>query len=64
MSNIPRDQAASDETNLNPGDQAKPGTSGTGENICPECKGTGRIDVTPCPNCGGLGKIIEGVGGA
>jgi hypothetical protein len=63
MSNIPRDQAASDDTKLNPGDQAKPGTPGTGENICPECKGSGRIGMASCPNCGGTGKIIEGVGG-
>lgn len=64
MSNTPRDPAASDQSNQNPGDQAKPGTPGSGENICPECKGTGRIGITSCPNCGGTGKIIEGVGGA
>ena len=27
---------------INPGDQALPGTTGTGENICPECTSTGR----------------------
>ncbi|WP_243368782.1 hypothetical protein [Microvirga solisilvae] len=64
MSNTPRDQAASGDTKLNPGDEAKPGTPGAGENICPECKGSGRIGVTPCANCGGTGKIIEGIGGA
>jgi RecJ-like exonuclease len=47
-----------------PGDQAVPGTPGTGENICPDCKGTGRLDGAPCPTCGGSGKIIEGIGGA
>ncbi|TLX53267.1 hypothetical protein DN824_16685 [Stutzerimonas nosocomialis] len=51
-------------TPLNPGDQAEPGTSGTGENICPRCAGTGRVADRDCANCGGTGKIIEGIGGA
>lgn len=63
MTNTPKDQAAVDQPKLNPGDQAQPGTPGTGENICAECKGTGRIGVVACPNCGGTGKIIEGIGG-
>ncbi len=46
---------------LNPGDEAAPGTPGTGENVCPECRGTGRLNGAPCPNCGGSGKIIEGI---
>ncbi|MET0530781.1 MAG: hypothetical protein ABW003_21000 [Microvirga sp.] len=62
MNDTPRKLAASDKPN--PGDQAKPGTPGTGENVCPECKGAGRIGMASCPNCGGTGKIIEGVGGA
>ena len=49
---------------LNPGDEAKPGTVGTGEDICPQCHGKGRIEGSPCPNCGGTGKIVEGIGGA
>jgi RecJ-like exonuclease len=52
-----------DDTKLNPGDQAKQGTPGTGENVCPECHGTGRVNAAPCPTCGGTGTIIEGVGG-
>lgn len=64
MSNTPRDQAPSDGKKLNPGDEASPGTPGAGENVCPECKGSGRIGVAACPNCGGTGKIIEGIGGA
>ncbi|HEX6956662.1 MAG TPA: hypothetical protein VF194_01630 [Ferrovibrio sp.] len=49
---------------LNPGDQAGPGTPGTGENICPQCQGRGRLEEgRPCPDCGGSGKIIEGIGG-
>jgi hypothetical protein len=49
---------------LNPGDEALPGTPGTGEDICPDCKGSGRLGVGPCPTCGGSGKVIEGIGGA
>lgn len=47
----------------NPGDQAEPGTPGTGEDICPECSGSGRIDGGDCPNCGGTGKVVQGIGG-
>jgi hypothetical protein len=63
MTSTPKDQPASDQPKLNPGDQAEPGTPGAGENICPECKGSGRIGATPCPICGGTGTIIEGIGG-
>ena len=35
--------------NLNPGDEAAPGTPGTGEAVCPDC--------------GGSGKIVRGIGG-
>ncbi|WP_035722876.1 hypothetical protein [Bradyrhizobium sp. ARR65] len=49
---------------LNPGDEAAPGTPGTGEDICPQCQGSGRIDGAACPNCGGRGTIIRGIGGA
>jgi hypothetical protein len=51
------------DAGLNPGDDAAPGTPGTGENICPECKGTGRIGSTRCPNCGGSGKVVSGLAG-
>lgn len=47
----------------NPGDQAPPGTPGTGENICPACNGAKTIDAKPCPTCGGTGIVVEGVGG-
>ncbi|HEX2509634.1 MAG TPA: hypothetical protein VHK66_03870 [Microvirga sp.] len=49
-----------DDPKLNPGDQGKPGT---GENICPDCGGSGKIGAQPCRTCGGTGKVIEGVGG-
>ena len=48
---------------MTPGDEARPGTPGTGEDTCRECDGVGRIDGEPCPNCGGTGKVNEGIGG-
>ena len=48
---------------LNPGDQAKSGTPGTGENLCPDCSGSGRKDGGQCPTCQGTGTVIEGIGG-
>jgi RecJ-like exonuclease len=52
------------EPSLNPGDEAAPGTPGAGEDTCPKCKGSGKLDNgTPCPECGGTGKIMEGIGG-
>ena len=58
---------ASDKTRsggkVNPGDQAAPGTPGTGENTCPDCGGSGKLGAKPCPTCGGTGKVVEGVSG-
>ncbi len=49
---------------MNPGDDAPEGTPGTGEDLCPRCHGSGKIDgKADCPDCGGTGKIIEGIGG-
>jgi hypothetical protein len=52
------------KSRMHPGDEAPPGTPGTGENICPACKGSGKIGQKACPDCAGTGKIIEGIGGA
>lgn len=49
---------------LNPGDEAAPGTPGTGESPCPACHGSGRRAGKACPECGGSGLIVEGIGGA
>ncbi len=54
---------AADE--MHPGDEAPPGTPGTGENICRDCGGTGRLaDGRACPTCGGTGTVVEAIGGA
>jgi DnaJ-class molecular chaperone len=47
----------------NPGDDAAPGTPGTGENVCPRCNGSGQAEGGTCPECGGTGKVIQGIGG-
>ncbi|WP_201258571.1 hypothetical protein [Bordetella sp. H567] len=52
------------DSSMNPGDQAPPGTPGTGEAPCPDCGGTGRKDGVECTQCGGTGKVIKAVGGA
>ena len=52
------------DTPTNPGDQAAPGTPGTGKNSCPKCGGSGTIDGAECTFCGGTGRIVEGIGGA
>ena len=49
---------------MSPGDEARPGTPGTGENVCPSCGGSGRIDGQPCPECDGTGTVTVGIGGA
>jgi RecJ-like exonuclease len=50
-------------SDMNPGDDAPPGTPGTGEDVCLECNGTGNVQDGECPNCGGTGKVIKGVAG-
>jgi len=47
-----------------PGDEAPPGTPGTGEDICPRCAGSGQADGGTCPECEGTGMVVKGVGGA
>ena len=49
---------------LSPGDEAAPGTPGSGEDVCPRCHGSGKLDDdVVCPLCDGSGTIIEGIGG-
>jgi hypothetical protein len=47
-----------------PGDEAPAGTEGTGEDLCPECGGSGRADGGECSHCAGPGKVIKGISGA
>ncbi len=48
---------------LNPGDDAPEGAAGAGENLCPDCNGSGRLEGRACPTCDGTGKVVEGIGG-
>ena len=60
MANDPK---GSQTPKLNPGDDAPPGTPGTGENLCRHCNGKGEHDGKPCEVCNGTGKVIEGLAG-
>ncbi len=64
--NARREMAAAGTSNdMSPGDEAPPGTPGTGENICPTCGGSATSpDGGECPTCDGTGKVIEAIGGA
>jgi DnaJ-class molecular chaperone len=62
MTSTPPDPTDPD---LRPGDEAHPGTEVAGENVCPDCGGSGqRDDGADCITCAGTGRVIEGVGGA
>ena len=62
--NLSAEQQKPTDALTNPGDEAPPGTVGSGEAICPDCAGTGRKGAESCPNCHGTGKVIRAVGGA
>jgi RecJ-like exonuclease len=47
------------EAMMAPGDEAPPGTPGTGEDVCPDCHGSGRIDGRDCDTCLGRGRVIK-----
>lgn len=51
------------EKELKPGDKAWAGTPGTGQALCPDCGGSGKIEGRPCPTCEGTGIVIEGLAG-
>lgn len=54
-----------DRSDMRAGDEAPPGTEGTGENVCPDCSGSGqREDGSECPTCAGTGRVTEIIGGA
>jgi len=49
---------------MRPGDEAPEGTAGTGEDVCPDCGGSGKRAGGICPTCQGTGKVTVGIGGA
>ncbi len=52
-----------EDTKMNPGDEAPVGTEGTGEDVCPDCHGSGKLNAEECPACGGTGKVVRAIGG-
>src|SRR3954465_5160907 len=46
-----------------PGAEAAPGPPPTGEDVCPRCGGSGRVEGGECPECRGTGRGVEGGGG-
>ena len=57
--------AGTDRSKMAPGDEAAPGTRGTGEDICRCCGGSGKMDDgSECKDCAGTGKVTVGIGGA
>jgi DnaJ-class molecular chaperone len=63
-SSSPDQTAKVSQTALSPGDEAAPGTPGTGEDLCQACSGTGKLqDGKECPACSGTGKVTRAIGG-
>jgi hypothetical protein len=56
--------ASNDIGSARPGDEAPAGTPGTGEDVCPDCGGSGQRAGRECPTCRGSGKVTVGIGGA
>jgi DnaJ-class molecular chaperone len=48
---------------MKPGDEAPPGTPGTGEDVCPNCQGKGMVNHRRCPTCSGTGVVVKGLAG-
>lgn len=55
---------AHEQSQMVPGDDGPQGTPGTGEDLCPMCRGRGKMEGGVCSNCQGKGKVIKGIGGA
>ena len=52
------------DPDMNPGDEAAPGTAGTGEDVCPDCHGSGQLEGAQCETCGGTDLVLDTVMGA
>lgn len=40
-----------------------PAVAGEGEDVCPRCAGSGRVDDATCPECGGSGRTRTEIAG-
>ena len=52
-------RAEAELADVNPGEEAPPGTPGAREHICPACGGSGRRGGQRCKDCGGTGRSVE-----
>jgi len=60
----PAHMSPPDPNEENPHHQSPVVAPGTGEAVCPDCAGTGRLDDGKiCPTCDGAGRVTP-VGGA
>ena len=60
----PAPQKVGGGESLSPGDEAAPGTVGSGDDVCTVCAGSGKnASGGDCPNCRGTGIVTEGIGG-
>ena len=66
MSGYGRDGAAAGQgsSERKPGDETRPGSKQSGDQVCPACGGTGRVEEAACPDCGGTGRVTVIVGDA
>ena len=44
-------------------EEVPPGTTGSGENVCRTCEGTGQVQGKACVDCDGTGKVVTPLGG-
>ncbi len=58
-----QEPTASSNAPEEPGDEASPGSPGSGENLCRRCNGSGKAGGGTCPECGGTGKVTTAIGG-
>ncbi|MBA3772534.1 MAG: hypothetical protein H0X13_08650 [Ramlibacter sp.] len=57
------DPGASIDLTVLPGNQLPGGAPGPGDNLCPNCGGSGHAAEGDCPVCLGTGKVTVGIGG-
>jgi DnaJ-class molecular chaperone len=56
-----QDLAVTDVTRA--GDEIPSGTPGSGDDVCPRCNGSGKMEGQECEFCSGTGIITRAIGG-
>jgi hypothetical protein len=49
---------------LRPGDEGQPDQAPVGDDLCPDCSGSGELGGETCATCSGTGRVEEAIGGA